>query len=364
MRLSRLLLEALTAARTAPVPSGLVLLVVAAMCFGALSTVGRQAALEASLAEELSGPSARMLVVTDTGGSGSITEPVVTALSEVEGVGAVIGRERPVDAVNGALGAGSPLVAVVALHGTAEQAIQITRGRLPGPGEVVIARGVGESLRLAQPSGVLESADGRQWAVVGEYIPRVPFGDLAGVAVTLPGWSPEAVMQQVRVVAGSVENARRVQESSLAILDLDPSNSQVIPAAALSQTALSVTGQVIGQGRSALILILTTGSFFVTVVVLADVLIRRRDLGRRRTLGITRADLVTLVAARTAAPAVLGAFVGSLLGRLSFADHAGAVPWDFTLAVAVLASVVAVLASLVPALIAALRDPVAVLRTA
>ena len=39
MNLRTLLREALTAARTAPVPSALVLLVVAAMCFAALSLI-------------------------------------------------------------------------------------------------------------------------------------------------------------------------------------------------------------------------------------------------------------------------------------------------------------------------------------
>ena len=41
-----------------------------------------------------------------------------------------------------------------------------------------------------------------------------------------------------------------------------------------------------------LLLILGAGAFFVSIVVLADVLIRRRDLGRRRTLGIGRGDLI------------------------------------------------------------------------
>ena len=50
MNLRTLLREALTAARTAPVPSALVLLVVAAMCFAAVATVGRQAATEAAVA--------------------------------------------------------------------------------------------------------------------------------------------------------------------------------------------------------------------------------------------------------------------------------------------------------------------------
>ena len=56
MNLRTLLREAVTAARTSPVPSALVLLVVAAMCFAAVATVGRQAATEAAVAAGRSAP--------------------------------------------------------------------------------------------------------------------------------------------------------------------------------------------------------------------------------------------------------------------------------------------------------------------
>ena len=100
------------------------------------------------------------------------------------------------------------------------------------------------------------------------------------------------------------------------------------------------------------------------IVVLADVLIRRRDLGRRRTLGIGRADLVLLVAVRTAAPAVLGAVVGAGTGYAVVVGQGGALGLDFVAGVAVLAALTAVVASLLPAAFAAFRDPVRVMRTA
>ena len=86
MNLRTLLREALTAARTAPVPSALVLLVVAAMCFAAVATVGRQAATEAAVAAELSGPAARVLTVTDSGGTGFLTGATVATLATTVGV--------------------------------------------------------------------------------------------------------------------------------------------------------------------------------------------------------------------------------------------------------------------------------------
>lgn len=55
----------------------------------------------------------------------------------------------------------------------------------------------------------------------------------------------------------------------------------------LAELTQAVGGQLAGYGRSLLLLILGVGAFFVGTVVLSDILIRRRDLGRRRTLGAT-----------------------------------------------------------------------------
>ena len=136
------------------------------------------------------------------------------------------------------------------------------------------------------------------------------------------------------------------------------------PARALAAGNATITGELAGLGRSLLLLILGAGAFFVAIVVLADVLIRRRDLGRRRTLGIGRADLVLLVAVRTAAPAVLGAVVGAGTGYAVVVGQGGALGLDFVAGVAVLAALTAVAASLLPAAFAAFRDPVRVMRTA
>ena len=84
----------------------------------------------------------------------------------------------------------------------------------------------------------------------------------------------------------------------------------------------------------------------------------------RRTLGIGRADLVLLVAVRTAAPAVLGAVVGAGTGYAVVVGQGGALGLDFVAGVAVLAALTAVVASLLPAAFAAFRDPVRVMRTA
>ena len=331
MNLRTLLREAVTAARTSPVPSALVLLVVAAMCFAAVATVGRQAATEAAVAAELSGPGARVLTVTDTGGTGFLT---------------------------------GATVAVTNVVGTLDRGIVLTRGRLPAPGEVVVPEAKLAELGLAQPSGAIEATDGGQWAVVGAFQAQDPFQDLDGYALTVPAAPDALVMQQVRVLAADTAGTRDMQEAALAVIDPDPRASSIQTARALSAGNQVITGELAGLGRSLLLLILGAGAFFVSIVVLADVLIRRRDLGRRRTLGIGRGDLILLVAVRTAVPALLGAVLGSGAGYAVVAGQGGTLGVDFVAAVAVLAALTALLASLAPAAFAAFRDPVRVMRTA
>lgn len=362
MTLRMLLREAAISARVALVPTSLVLLVVAAMCLAAVVTVGRQAAAEAAVEERLASPSARTLTINDTGASGALTPAVVGSMSKITGVQAVIARRSPVDAVNGALGQGSPRVAVTQILGTPEAAIRMTEGRRPGVGEVVISEATRQSLGLEHPAGFLESTDGRQWAIVGMFSAIPPFEDLEDLAIA--GADPTSVSPagQVQVTAADQNRVNQVAQAALAIAAADPQRTQVDRPSALNENNQAVTGQLAGLGRSLLLLILGTGAFLVAIVVLADVLIRRRDLGRRRTLGITRPDLITFVTLRSSLPALVGAAVGTITGA-ALVRATGPVPLDFCAAVATLALTTSVIATLPPAIYASSRDPVEVLRT-
>lgn len=361
MKLDDLLREALAAARCSPIPSALVALVVAATTCVALVTVGRQAALEADLARELAGPAARTLTVTDNENSGTLRPATVEVLDGLSSVEAAVGSTIPVDVVNGAVG--DPKVALTGLVGDTGRAITLTRGRLPlTDGEAVVSVEVQRRLGLAEPVGFLSTADGRQWAIVGAFEPKAPFTDLSGMAVTFP--SAPTSLRQVQVISTSIDVASATQNAALSIMAAGANKLNVNSPLGAAATGKLVEQQVTGFGRSLLLFILGAGGFFVAVVVLSDVLIRRRDLGRRRTLGITRGDLVLLVALRTTAPAGLGAVCGLGLG-LGLGALGGHVPDPlFAIGVAVLACLTALLASVPPAVLAANRDPVSVMRTA
>lgn len=368
MRPVVLLREAAAAARAAIVPTILVAVVVAGTCLAALATVGRQAAAEAQLAEQLAGPAARTMTLTATGDGSAATPAVVAVLTGLRDAQAVVATELPRDAVNGALGAGSRPVAVTTIDGTVDQAIDVVLGRAPGPGEVVLTRQTMEALGLDAPAGYLEASDGEQWSVVGEFVARPPFEDLATTAVAVGRYDDADVLagasfHTLRVVAADVAHVGAVQSAVLAVTSPAPREVQVTGATAGTAAGAAVAGTLSGFGRSLLLLILGAGAVFVATVVLADVLVRRRDLGRRRTLGITRGALVALVAVRTTVAAALGAVVGGVVGLVVVARAGTGVPVAFAAAVGILAVLTAFVACLPPAVFAARRDPVEVMRT-
>lgn len=69
-----------------------------------------------------------------------------------------------------------------------------------------------------------------------------------------------------------------------------------------------------GFNRSLLLGVMAAGALLTAIVVFADVLVRRKDIGRRRALGASRTIIIVLVLLRTAYPAVLGAVLETVLG--------------------------------------------------
>ncbi|MDE1654671.1 hypothetical protein PWJ82_05405 [Actinotignum schaalii] len=361
MKFAVLLREGAKNARGALVTTILVALVLGVMCAASLVTVGRQAATEAELHRQLTGPQARQLTLIDQNNAGLLPEAFLETLHGTSGVAGVVGYRSTVDVVNGPLGPASQLFALVETGGDISKIITLTAGRYPGPGEAIVPEAMLPQLRLAFPSGYVESRGGRQWAVVGSFTPGGGFEDLDNYLLAGGG---SGAYVRVTALANDVENIGAVTDVALAAIgDFDPTKLIIRSSVSQAKQGVAVTGQVAGMGRALLILILGVGALFIAAVVLADVLIRRRDLGRRRTLGITRGGLVALVIARIAYPAVGGTALGIAAAWAYCRLSGNPVALDFSVAVGVLAVLVALLACIPPAIFAAYRDPVEVMRT-
>lgn len=356
--------EALATTWANKVPSVLVTLLVAVMVTATLSTVGRTAAAEQQLAQRLDDAGARVLTVTDLRSRGLLSPSIIGAAGALSVAERAVGITLTVDMVAGHVGRGGERVPAWGIVGDINDVATITAGRAPGPGEGIVSEEGMRKLGLQDPYGwALEAAQqGSQEAtIVGAFRPKAPFEEFdAGIAYN----ASDADALTLSVI---IDDSRHAASAQRAVLGLiappDPSEIQVESPVGIAELRRQVLGDFGNFGRTLMLGVLGGGALLTAIVVLSDVLVRRKDLGRRRALGATRATIVAIVTCRTLLPALIGAALGVAVGA-GVTGRLGAVPpTDFVGAVAVLAVLAATISAVPPALFAATRDPVAVLRT-
>lgn len=361
MRAGEIVREALASARAQRVPTLMVAAVALAMCATTVLTVGRSAAAEADVRASLEAAGSRVVQVTDTGTTGILTHPIQDTIAALSTVERSLATARPVDARSAVVGTGGDPVPVWRVRGDLTGALTLTQGRWPTAGEAVVTTQAQHTLALDGPVGAVLTATGAEYPVVGIVTPRDPFDQdyAAGGFVA----DPDAPVTSITVIA-SLGTAVTTQQAMLAIIaTTNPADLQVISPATVADLEAAVTGSVADFGASLLVLVLTAGAVLTFLVVLSDILVRSRDLGRRRALGAERFTIIALVTLRTLAPATIGAILGAGAGMILTARSGTAPPLTFAAGTAILAIVCAALAAIPPATLAAYRDPVAVLRT-
>lgn len=362
MKLGALLREAVATVRASRVPSVLVAVLVAVMCAATLGTVGRTVAAERQVQERMDAAGSRVIVLRDLRGADLFPAAVVDAAAHLSVTERAVGLSLPVDVVNGAIGRGSTQVAAWRVIGDVSAVADLGVGRWPRPGEALVSDTARERLGLAQTYGWVTSGTD-QVPVVGTYTVRAPFTDQAGGVLIAAQPADRAVT--MHVLAASAPQAPAAEATVVGLLgpSVSAQDLAVESPASLAQLQQSVARELGGANRSLVLGMMGAGALLVAIIVLADVLVRRKDLGRRRALGATRATIIALVVTRTAIPALLGALAGTGIG-LWTATRLNAAPGAaFTVAIAVLAVNAAIASSVLPAAYAASRDPVEVLRT-
>lgn len=363
MRLGELVAEAARANRARLAASIAVALLAAAMCLSSLLTVGRSAAAEDRLQDRLDTAGSRLLVVTNQRQLGLLPPAVVQLSAELDTVERAVGLTSPIDVSSGAVGPGGAPLPAWQVIGGVEQVAELTSGRWPAVGEVIVSDDARTALGLPGPYGYVV-ADDQDFPVVGTFRARAPFEQLgAGVVGSA---APDTSATTLHVVVGSADRAAATQAAILELVAAPQlQDLQVQSPLALASLQNQLGGDLVRFGDQILFLTLVGGSALTAAVVFVDVLVRRPDLGRRRALGATKGTIVALTMLRTALAAMVGIVVG--LGvALLIAAMTGlpAPPLPFTAAIGVLALWVSVAAALIPALVAASQDPVRILRTA
>ena len=366
MNLSTLLREAWATTWANKVPSALVCLIVAAMCAMTISTVGRTAAAEAQVAERINSAGARELVLTDKRGADLISPSIIDAAARLSVTDRAVGLQSPIDVNNAVIGTGATPIPAWPIIGDIATVAQLQTGRMPGPGEALVSTTALKKLGLQHPVGAISLAKATlpvDYAIVGSFTPREPFSDLGqGVIFTASKGSSATHLHLVLKDAGHAATAQRTTLGLFGEL-ADPEAIGIRSPIQLAQLHDEVLGDLGSFGRALLYGALGIGALLVGIVVFADILVRRKDLGRRRALGATRSSIVWLMILRTLMPASIGGVIG-LIGGMLIAQRAGSLPpLDFCLGIVVLGLLAAGLSTLAPAIYAAHSDPVKVLRT-
>lgn len=364
MRPGTLIREAAASAWASKVPTILILLVTAAMCFTASAISGRNAALQQQLDQRTRDAGARVITISDLGNDGFLTGTTIETLAALSTVDTAAAVTQPATFTNTTLGWGGPTVSGWGLVNTDPAGIvKLSSGRWPHPGETLVATTAATALRVGPgASGSVVTKDQDTYAIVGTFTAQPPFEWLNDGLLFAP--RTQQVGKEARVTVTQLGDLAPTERAIRRILTPnDPAKLRITSPRDLAEVSIDVGADVRVAGYDTTLLVLFAGALFVAAVTLADVLIRRRDLGRRRALGITRFDLMSLICLRATTSTILGAATGILAVQAYGLATQTRPPIPHTIASATLVVISALVATIPVGLIAAQRDPVAVLRT-
>lgn len=362
MRLPQLIGEILRSTASQKVATVMVAVLTAAMCASTLLTVGRSAAAADQVHERLESAGARRLVVTDARSGGFLTASMVTVVSGLDAVERAIGLTSAVDVTNTALRGEGQKVIARGVVGDIHDAVELVEGRWPNPGEALVSATALDRLHMDRPVGAVTDSEGRTASVVGRFAPIPPYAELAEGAVIAAAITQPA--HTIDVLVDAEASATVTERAVLATLDrVDPNDLDVRSPVGLAEVQAAVMGDLSEFSRRLMLLVLGVGGLLVAVVALSDVLLHRRDLGRRRAVGAARWVLVHLAVGRAVVSGVIGAILGTAVGIIATAALGQQVSSGFSIGTAILAVLTSGLATALPAMVAAYRDPVRVLRT-
>lgn len=361
-RLTILLREGIAVAASQPVATTVTSLVVAAVCGVILATVGQSAAAEARVLEWIDEAGTRTIIVSDPTGQAVLYADSVEEVEALDGVTWVLGLGAAADVRNADLGAAARPVPARYFYGELPHGT-ILSGRAPDGGEAVAGFPAMQSLGIAHPAAGVVGTDVSA-AIVGAFGAEAPLDFLDRGVLIAAGRPTSAKLRQLYVMAASVDDVDRLIRALPAVLWADAPNQLVIQTPELLvQLRAIVGGELARNSRSLMLLVLGVGLVLVITTLAGAVVQRRRDYGRRRALGATRSMVMTLVLTQTAVGAVAGAVVGCAVGIVVVWRITGFLPSaTFVSGVAILALLSALTAGIPPGLIAALRDPVRILR--
>lgn len=337
--------------------------IVAGTCAVILSTTGQTVQAERRVLAQIDAAGTRSVVISDTQGTAGFTAAAVNRISRVSGVEWVIGLGPAFDVRSAAVAGGRP-AAARRVYGALPDIVE-TGNWHQTPGTLLVGPDAQSVLVLQHPAaGVAATTTGDAYAIVGGHRAGEPLAFLNRSLLAPPDPDPAAEVRAIHLLVATPEAVAPVTAAALAVLDpRDPTSVGVETSQTLAEIRAAVQGQLGRFGRNLVTLVLSAGLALTALTLYGTVTTRRRDFGRRRALGASRAHIVALVTLQTLTTALPSAAVGTLVTLVVIYRVTGQPPDPaFSIAIPTLATLTATAAAIPPALVAAYRDPVRILR--
>jgi len=355
--------ESALSARSQPVASVVTILMVVGMTLTVMLTTGRTVGAEQQVLGSIDSAGTRSITIRAESGAG-VTSSVLERISQIEGIEWAAGFSSARDSTNARILDGTK-VPVRQVYGSQLDVLGMPE-TFPVPGELAWASSSAlEQLGMPEVTGGITLTDGSSYGVGG----RIALPDFLSdfePAVFVPQPSPRGNedLSVLVVIADDPDLVAPVSDSVLSVLGADdPTKVTLQTSEALAHLRGLIEGQLGSFSRGLVIALLGLTGTLVAILLYGLVMMRRKDFGRRRALGATRALIIRLLLTQTGLLALIGITIGTALSAVVLAVSGD--PWPgtaFTAALGILTLLTALAAALIPATIASYREPIRELR--
>lgn len=356
--------EALAGVRAQPVTSALLILIAAISCALIQLTTGRTAGVEADLLNQIDEATSRMIVVRAQPDAG-LTMGVLPALQAIHEIESVMVLGPATDIHNTDRGPTSPVIASRPIPAQLCET-HVTCADANVTGTLLATAQAQRTLGVSPGTGTLVGTDGLTYGVGETIALPAHLAALEPLALT-PIHTDDLATQPAAMIIVLVKNSHELAAVTATLTTLidvpDPTKISLDTGASYAELRAGISGQVGTYGHGLLVMLLLGTGAVIGAIVLGVVLLRRREFGRRRSLGATRTWLIRYVITQVVVLVAVGAVIGTIAGLVVLAVESAPMPApSFVLAVLTLTLSAAAVFAVLPAAYAARRDPVAELR--
>lgn len=357
--------EAVLSARSQPVASIVTLLTIAGMILAVMLTTGRTVGAEQQVLGSIDSAGTRSIIIRADPASG-VTAGVLDRLSAVEGVEWATAFATTIDATNSEVDDGTRVPTRFA-YGH-----HLDRLGIPHSNSVADPRGYAspralEQLGMVDNTGAITLSTGATYGIAGTISTPdflAPFEPLVLLPAT--DWDGTEHVALIIVIAKSPELVAPTADILGTVLAAeDPAQVQIHTSEALAELRGLIESQLGSFSRGLVLALMGLTGALVAILLYGLVMMRRRDFGRRRALGATRTQIISLLLVQTAFLALIGITAGTVISAVVLMVAHDPLPGiAFSAALAILTLITTLLAAFVPAFVASRREPIRELRIA